>query len=736
MLIRLRLLDPGRVRLRIAVRTLAAAVAALLVSGAIGRAAGLPGGMVVIATVVAVMVSRSLHATSLPHRLSALVHVPLVGLLAAFVGRLMVQSAWCGAAVFVGAVGGSRYLMRFGGKVRRFGRLALTPLIAVLVTPVPPSAAKATGPLWGAVCGVIAVACVLASQIALPSRPTREAAAAAGDFVRAAARLRALAPGTAAHAKAAAALHRTALTVEDRLDAARLPDGTDRAPLDTLAAAVLTAEVAARYERSAAPRHGTKPAASGEAAQVVPAQEPFPRGQAASERADSDGADSERVAAERFVRTPAVRSRAGDDEPAAPGGAMPGPAGEVTPGPAGEGTVARDEEAHSASGAAPSSVPDAVDIALGAVRSASEAVRRVRSVQEAAPDVPAPAARPGGWRNPQPQARLSAQLVVAMAAAFTAGHLIFPRHWTWTVITAFVVCSAARGRGDVVHRSGLRVAGAFTGAVTGTLVAHEVAGDHVAAIAVIFCYLLVGLWLRETTYAVWAFCVTSLLAVLNSLNGEQGGALIVQRPEGILLGSACGIAAAYFVLPLPTTLVLRGRAGNALRVLQDLLAAAREPEPRPAAVRHLARRFDRAVRELAVVAAPARAHRTLTRRALGHSARAARRAVPARPHDADWVDALATCAHAARSLALCDAHTLAAARPQLGLAALNLGQVRRRLGRRPDATPPRPARTGPAAVVRLDAALGELYDLLPAPAADPAPPASPPPSEPAPAAAG
>jgi uncharacterized membrane protein YccC len=373
--------------------------------------------------------------------------------------------------------------------------------------------------------------------------------------------------------------------------------------------------------------------------------------------------------------------------------------------------------------------PDPVASALDAVRDRAAVVRRVRSVQWPAPDVPPPSRRPGGWRNPQPQARLSAQLTVAMAAAFVVGHFFFPQRWMWTMITAFVVCGAARGRGDVVHRSGLRVAGAFTGAVTGTLVAHLVVGDHAVAITVIFGHLLVGLWLRETTYAIWAFCVTSLLAVLYSLNGEQGSSLIVQRPEGILLGSACGIAAACFVLPLPTATVMRGRAATALRALQDLLAAAREPEPRPAEVRKSARRFDRAARDLGVAAAPVVAHRTLTRRTLTRLAPTRRRDHTPPPHAADWVDALIACAHAARVLALSDAAELTAARAPLGRAALNLGQVRRRLGRSPDAERPRPARTGPPHVVRLDAALAELYDKLPAPS----PLAVPPPPPPAPA---
>jgi hypothetical protein len=83
-IVRLRGLDPGRVRLHTAVRTVIAAALALLVADAIRRSADLPGGMVVIATVVAVLVSRSPHKTTLAHRLSALVYSPAIGIVAAF----------------------------------------------------------------------------------------------------------------------------------------------------------------------------------------------------------------------------------------------------------------------------------------------------------------------------------------------------------------------------------------------------------------------------------------------------------------------------------------------------------------------------------------------------------------------------------------------------------------------------------------------------------------------------
>ncbi|MBM9505107.1 FUSC family protein [Actinacidiphila acididurans] len=813
-----RTLDPGRVRLRIAMRTIIAALAALLVTGGVARAAHVSGGMMIIATVVAVMVARTLHGASLSHRLSALAYVPVIGLLAAFIGRFMVHHPWPGAALYVAAVWTSRYLLRFGGTVRRLGRLALTPIIAVLVTPVPPGAAKATGPLWGGVAALIAVLCVIAVQTLFPSRPTREAAGAATDFLHVAARLRALPPTSPAHRRLARTLHHVALTADDRLAATapiplepepkgrrplspdHQPSGTARtvlrvprfsprtllparasdlrhralggptsSALTSLSAALLTAESLLLFP----PASASEPAAPSPTGRAID-RHPAP-GTAPDVLVPADGSAGQGSAQAQAgtLHDAAVTTSVTKADRALDGGTPQGTPNrppDHTPYEA-PGSAANDPHRRQddATGNAPalgrSPVPESardrtLDHALDDVAHWAQAVREVRAGERPAAEQPAPARRPGGWRDPQPQARLSLQMAAAMAAAFALGHLVFHERWAWTVITAFVVSVAARGRGDVVHRSGLRVAGAFTGAVTGTLVAHLVAGTPVLAVAVIFGYLLVGLWLRDIGYAVWAFCVTSLLAVLYSLNGEHGSTLLVQRPESILIGSACGIAAAFFVLPLRTETVMRGRAARALRVLQDLVAAAREPAPRPADLHALARTLDRAVRDLADVSAPARAHRALLRhrssrssllpllpfiRSLPFPPAIARRTAPAvtratvptpdgprSSHAADWADTLAECAHAARALAVTEPAELVAARAALGLTALNVGQVRRRLGHRQDAAPPRPVRTGPAAVIRLNTALAELYRRLPASPASVSEPPTPSSSSPAP----
>jgi hypothetical protein len=49
-----------------------------------------------------------------------------------------------------------------------------------------------------------------------------------------------------------------------------------------------------------------------------------------------------------------------------------------------------------------------------------------------------------------PHTRMALQMAAALAASFAAGYVMFPSHWNWVVLTAFIVNSGNRGRKDVI----------------------------------------------------------------------------------------------------------------------------------------------------------------------------------------------------------------------------------------------------------------------------------------------
>ena len=233
--------------------------------------------------------------------------------------------------------------------------------------------------------------------------------------------------------------------------------------------------------------------------------------------------------------------------------------------------------------------------------------------------------------------KMAVQMTLSLALAFVIGRSVFSPHWTWIVLTAFVVNSGNRGRGDVVYKCLLRIAGAAVGTVVATVVAGLFPPRDNTAIVIILVVLVVGGWLRTINYAYWAGCVTSVLSLLQGYFGEGHVGLIGERLLQIVLGGALAVAIAWFVLPIKSSQVLRRRFADALAALTDALNAVRQaPQEFPAQ----ANGFGEALTQLEQVAPSITAHRRLHRLRGRDGA-----------HSADAVDALRACAEPMEILA-------------------------------------------------------------------------------------
>jgi hypothetical protein len=253
------------------------------------------------------------------------------------------------------------------------------------------------------------------------------------------------------------------------------------------------------------------------------------------------------------------------------------------------------------------------------------------------PIVTGAAPRPRSRRLPA-STRMAIQMAVALAGAFAAGRALFGVHWSWLVMTAFIVCSGNRGRGDVVYKSALRLAGAATGTIAATLIAGSFAPGDAASVVVIFAVIALATWLRPFNYAFWAAGITSVLALLYGYFGETSTTLLAGRLEGIALGAAIGIAASWFVFPIRTRDVMRRRTADALAALSEVLAAITLT---PTELEAPAYRFEHAVDQLDQIAKPLEAHRMLGRGLRGgpHAAEAFDAARSARGSVRDIVSA-------------------------------------------------------------------------------------------------
>jgi uncharacterized membrane protein YccC len=339
------------------------------------------------------------------------------------------------------------------------------------------------------------------------------------------------------------------------------------------------------------------------------------------------------------------------------------------------------------------------------VRATAERLRLVEPLPRRQPR-PQPRAAAGtapktGLARIPPSSRMALQTTLSLGLAFVIGRTVFDPHWAWIVLTAFIVNSGNRGRGDVVHKSVLRVLGAAVGTVIATLLAGALPPHDDTAVVVILIVLAIGIWLRTISYVYWAGCVTSVLSLLQGYFGEGHVGLIGERLLQIVLGGALAVLVAWWVLPVRSSDVLRRRLADCLGPLTDLLVATLR-EPAQAASRRA--EFAANVVLLEQVAPAAAAHRRLHRlRGLGGG------------HPADAIDAVRDCVPAADSLAeqarlrpesLREQENADLAKAVIG----NAAAARRAVGRRPEAayrpSPGEPAAGATAAALhRIDAAM-------------------------------
>jgi hypothetical protein len=201
--------------------------------------------------------------------------------------------------------------------------------------------------------------------------------------------------------------------------------------------------------------------------------------------------------------------------------------------------------------------------------------------------------------------RMALQMLTALALAFAIGLAAFPQHWSWLVLTAFIVCSGAVGRGDAIYKGLLRLAGAIGGAFVAALVANIVFPTPAAYAAAVFFVLFLGIWLRQINYAYWAACATLIFALLQGSQNADIVPLLAMRVLGIVIGALCGVAATWFVYPIRTEQLVRKRVAETLAALREGLAHA---PGSPAHETHLAE-LGRHDRELQRIAPPVNLHR-------------------------------------------------------------------------------------------------------------------------------
>lgn len=218
------------------------------------------------------------------------------------------------------------------------------------------------------------------------------------------------------------------------------------------------------------------------------------------------------------------------------------------------------------------------------------------AVPQAQPERSGTRAVKAGWSSVP--TRMALQMLASLVLAFAIGMTLFPAHWFWIVLSAFIVCSGAIGRGDAIYKALLRLCGAIGGTLLGALVANVHLPNPVSYAALVFAVLFAGMWLRRINYAYWAACTTLIFALLQGAHGQSAAPLFAARVSCIFIGALCGVAATWFVYPIRTEQVVRRRVADAVAAMREVLAGGHAD-------------IEHHIEQLQRIAPPVRLHRRL-----------------------------------------------------------------------------------------------------------------------------
>ncbi|MGN6325028.1 FUSC family protein [Pseudolysinimonas sp.] len=274
---------------------------------------------------------------------------------------------------------------------------------------------------------------------------------------------------------------------------------------------------------------------------------------------------------------------------------------------------------------------------------------------------PDPAPRPAAdaaRRSPRLTAtdRLAAQMALSLGLAFVIGFVFFGDRWAWIVLTVVVVTVGNAGRADVLWKGLQRVGGAAVGTLLALVPVARLGAPSAGAVALLVAIVFLAVLLREFGYVWWALFFTLALSIVQGFEGGPGGGdggfLLGERLEEILLGSVVALLIAWVVLPVRSEGTIRRRLGAVLAALQERMATQDD---------ETAHALRGALADLAKVSRPYEAWHRVFRRAR-------------RPRAAQWIATTRACVDLGRDGADPEARKL-------------LGEARRAL-RDPDALQP------------------------------------------------
>lgn len=202
-----------------------------------------------------------------------------------------------------------------------------------------------------------------------------------------------------------------------------------------------------------------------------------------------------------------------------------------------------------------------------------------------------------------PQVRAALQITTASGIAMIFGLMLSRDRWFWSVLTAFLIFTNTKSRGDAAVRALQRSVGTLLGITMGLGLATLLAGHPVPTFVLATACVFLAFYFLQVSYATMSFFISIVLCLVYGLIGQLTFDLLLLRIEETLIGAVAGTMVAFLVFSSPTRSTVDLALSRWYDTLRELLEAAKDGQGGFRII-ELSHRLDTAYRDLTLAARP------------------------------------------------------------------------------------------------------------------------------------
>ena len=171
----------------------------------------------------------------------------------------------------------------------------------------------------------------------------------------------------------------------------------------------------------------------------------------------------------------------------------------------------------------------------------------------------------------RPLARRATRMLAATGLAVAGGYAIAPNRWFWAFFAAFAVMAAANTAAEHVRAAIERAVGTACGVAVGVLAAHAFERQPVLSFGLLFVAMGISFYYQRASVGLYAFALTVMLGQMYLQLRQYSDDVLLTRLVETAIGTSAAIFVSLLVFPVRRSHVTRSGIAQHLAALDTVV---------------------------------------------------------------------------------------------------------------------------------------------------------------------